>query len=104
MRNIVQEVEKLERKPEFGKALDKLLTIWNGAGGSVWGKAKAIFYFLKDSYSLGIFWKIIKLIHKEDYLCNQTRRLYTFCACYVVECHQHSLGLKFNSLPVYLNS
>jgi hypothetical protein len=32
MRNIVQEVEKLERKPEFGKALDKLLTIWNGAG------------------------------------------------------------------------
>ena len=65
MRNIVQEVEKVERKPEFGKALDKLLTIWNGAGGSVWGKAKAIFYFLKDSYSLGMFWKIIKLIFQD---------------------------------------
>lgn len=65
MRNIVQEVEKVERKPEFGMALDKLLTIWNGAGGSVWGKAKAIFYFLKDSYSLGMFWKIIKLIFQD---------------------------------------
>jgi predicted small integral membrane protein len=35
---------------------------WNEAGGSAWGKAKAIFSFLKDSYSLGFFWKIIKLI------------------------------------------
>jgi hypothetical protein len=62
MRTLVQEVEGLVREPAFQKALNEFLEAWNEAGGSVWGKAKAIFYFLKDSFSLGIFWKIIKLI------------------------------------------
>jgi hypothetical protein len=35
---------------------------WNKAEDSAWGKAKAIFNFLEESYSLGLFWKIIKLI------------------------------------------
>jgi hypothetical protein len=64
MRNVVQEVEGLVREPAFQRALNTFLEDWNEAGGSVWGKAKAIFYFLKDSYSLGIFWTIIKLIFK----------------------------------------
>jgi hypothetical protein len=62
MRILVQEVEGLVREPPFQRVLNKFLEVWNEAGGSVWGKAKAIFYFLKDSFPLGIFWKIIKLI------------------------------------------
>jgi hypothetical protein len=62
MRILVQEVEGLVREPPFQRVLNKFLEVWNEVGGSVWGKAKAIFYFLKDSFSLGIFWKIIKLI------------------------------------------
>lgn len=62
MRVVVQEVEALVREPAFQRALNKFVEAWDEAGGSAWGKAKAIFYFLKDSYSLGIFWKIIKLI------------------------------------------
>ena len=62
MRALVQEVEGLVREPAFQRALNKFVEAWIEAGDSAWGKAKAIFYFLKDSYSLGIFWKIIKLI------------------------------------------
>ena len=62
MRTVVQEVERIVQEPAFQKALNKFLEVWNEAGGSAWGKAKAIFYFLKDSYSLGFFWVIIKLI------------------------------------------
>ena len=62
MRTVVQEVDVLVQEPAFQKALNKFLELWNEAGGGTWGKAKAIFYFLLDSYSLGFFWKIIKLV------------------------------------------
>ena len=75
MRNIVQEIKELERKPAFRRAFDTFLTIWNEAGGNVWGKAKAIFYFLKDSYSLGMFWKIIILIFQDMSTWQKTRSI-----------------------------
>ena len=62
MWTLVQEVDVFAREPAFERALNTFVDAWNEAGGSAWGKAKAIFYFLKDSYSLGFFWKIIKLI------------------------------------------
>ena len=67
MRTLVQEVERLAREPAFQRALKIFVDAWNKAGGSAWRKAKAIFYFLKDSYLLGILWKIIKLIFKLIY-------------------------------------
>jgi len=62
MSAVVQEVEVLVQEPAIQRAVEKFVEAWNKAGGGAWGKAKAIFYFLKDSYSLGIFWKIITLI------------------------------------------
>ena len=63
MKTVVDNVKYLVRESAFQRAL-KFVDAWNEAGGNVWGKAKAIFYFLKDIYSLGIFWKIIRLIFK----------------------------------------
>jgi predicted small integral membrane protein len=62
MRTVVQEVDVLVQEPAFQRAVENFVEAWNEAGGGAWGKAKAIFSFLKDSYSLGFFWKIIKLI------------------------------------------
>jgi hypothetical protein len=41
--------------------------------GGVWTRAKAIFYFLKDSHSAGIFWKIVKLCIKDMSWWDETR-------------------------------
>ena len=65
MRNVVQEVEVCEQQSAFRKALDRFLIICNEAGNKDWEKAKAFFYFLKESYSLEIFWIVIKLISKD---------------------------------------
>ena len=62
MRKLFQEVEGLVREGKFQEALNKFVDDWNEAKDSAWGKAKAIFNFLEKSYSLGLFWKIIKLI------------------------------------------
>jgi hypothetical protein len=64
MWTLVQEVDVFAREPAFERALNTFVDAWNEAGGSAWGKAKAIFYFLKDSFLLGILWKLIKLIFK----------------------------------------
>jgi hypothetical protein len=61
IRAVVKEVEALVREPAFQRAVEKFVEAWNAAGGNAWAKAKAIFEFLKDTYSLGIFWKIIFL-------------------------------------------
>jgi hypothetical protein len=61
IRAVVKEVEALVREPAFQRAVEKFVEAWSAAGGNAWAKAKAIFEFLKDTYSLGIFWKIIFL-------------------------------------------
>ena len=65
IRAVVKEVEALVREPAFKRAAEKFVEAWNAAGGNAWAKAKAIFEFLKDTYSLGIFWKIIKLFFQK---------------------------------------
>ena len=65
IRAVVKEVEALVREPAFQRAVEKFVEAWNAAGGNAWAKAKAIFEFLKDTYSLGIFWKIIKLFFQK---------------------------------------
>ena len=59
---LVQEVEYLVEEPPFQAALNTFLEAWKEAKGSAKQKAKAIFYLLKDCYSLGHFCEIIKLI------------------------------------------
>ena len=65
IRAVVKEVEALVREPAFQRAAEKFVEAWNAAGGNAWAKAKAIFEFLKDTYSLGIFWKIVKLFFQK---------------------------------------
>lgn len=48
----------VESSSALQKAVQQLKVAF--AGGSAWEKAKAIFYLIKDSYSAGILWKIIK--------------------------------------------
>jgi len=65
IRAVVKEVEALVREPAFQRAAEKFVEAWNAAGGNAWAKAKAIFDFLKVTYSLGIFWKIVKLFFQK---------------------------------------
>ena len=65
MRALVKEVEFIVQQPAVREALNEFLKAWNKDEKSTWGKAKAIFKFLKENYSLGKFWEIIKLIFKD---------------------------------------
>lgn len=60
MRAITNEVMEIVRKPAFLRALEEFKDAWSKGGA--WKRAKAIFFLLKDTYSLGFFWKIIKLL------------------------------------------
>ena len=65
VRAVVKEVEALVREPAFQTAVEKFVAAWNAAGGNAWAEGKAIFDFFKVTYSLGIFWKIIKLFFQK---------------------------------------
>ena len=47
------------------KALQSFLKSWKSARGSNWAKAKAIFFLLKDSSTVGLFCTIVKSLCKE---------------------------------------
>jgi hypothetical protein len=53
--------EDLAKSSAFQKAVEKFLESWDDASSN-FSKAKALFYLLKDTYSLGILWKTIKLL------------------------------------------
>lgn len=63
MKAVTEEVEVIVREPAFQRALNKFLEEWNQGGA--WRRAKAIFYLIKDTYSLGFFWRIVKLIFND---------------------------------------
>ena len=66
IKDIVQVLTpKIAKVSAFKTALHKCVEAWNKEGCDVWGKAKVIFYFMKECYLLGIFWKIIKLFFKD---------------------------------------
>lgn len=65
MRALVEEVEVIVKQSAVREALNAFLADWNKAECTTWEKAKAIFYFLQERYSLGTFWEIIKLIFKD---------------------------------------
>ena len=52
-------VEALESSSAFTKACEKFVESWDSASGKL-AQAEALFYLLKDTFSLGILWKIIK--------------------------------------------
>lgn len=52
-------VQVVESSSALRKAVQNLVQVFE-EGGSPWEKAKAIFYLIKDSYSAGILWQIIK--------------------------------------------
>ena len=50
----------IQTSTKLEKAVQKFVAAWSAAGGSKWAKAKAIFSLIKDTYSGGILWTIIK--------------------------------------------
>ena len=54
-------VEELGTSSTFRKAVEEFVKSWDSASGNI-DKAKVLFYLLKDTYSLGILWKLIKLL------------------------------------------
>ena len=58
----VEAIKAHVSEPQFTRALNTFVKAWNQAGYSAWGKANAMFNFLKETYSLQIFWKLIKVI------------------------------------------
>lgn len=59
---MLREAEIILREPEIRTALTKVVETWHEAGKGSWKKAKAIFVFLSEVFTAGIFWKMIKLI------------------------------------------
>ncbi|XP_068705428.1 uncharacterized protein [Montipora capricornis] len=66
MRATVEDtVKAIEHSSEMQKAIQAFITSWNEAGGSAMKKARAIFFLLKDSYTAGILWTIIKSLCRD---------------------------------------
>lgn len=63
IRKIIQEIIPVVEQPAFRRIIDEFLQSWTT--GNTWGKAKAIFTLLKETYSFGIFWKVIKIALSE---------------------------------------
>jgi len=59
----------IQTSSKFERALEVFKQAWDSAGGSNWEKAKALFFLIKDSYSAGILWTVIKS------LCSNMSRL-----------------------------
>ena len=57
-------VEELGTSSAFRKAVEEFVKSWEDASGNL-DKAKALFYLLKNTYSLGILWKLIKTLCSE---------------------------------------
>jgi hypothetical protein len=71
IRKITRDAVVIVQRCAFDVAINKFAVQWNRGG--VWTRAKAIFYFLKDSHSAGIFWKIVKLCIKDMSWWDETR-------------------------------
>ncbi|XP_061177672.1 uncharacterized protein LOC133186438 [Saccostrea echinata] len=63
LRKIITEVMPAMKQPAFQRIINTFLRSWKN--GSALDKAKAIFNLVKETNSLGIFWKIIKMAFKE---------------------------------------
>ena len=55
-------VAELDASSAFDEAVTKFVIDWNGTE-NVLHRAKALFYLLKDTYTLGILWTIIKTLY-----------------------------------------
>jgi hypothetical protein len=70
IQRITRDAVVIVQRCAFDVAINKFAVQWNRG---VWTRAKAIFYFLKDSHSAGIFWKIVKLCIKDMSWWDETR-------------------------------
>ena len=51
----------LKNSSKFQKVLEDFVHAWDSASGAT-GKAKALFYLMKDTYSVGVLWTVIKAL------------------------------------------
>ncbi|KAJ8257284.1 hypothetical protein GJAV_G00183950 [Gymnothorax javanicus] len=54
--------EAIQSSSRLQRAIEAFIEAWNSAGGSAYGKAKAIFSLIKESYGAKILWTIIKAL------------------------------------------
>lgn len=52
--------EALKNSSKFEAAVKAFVDAWHAAGDNKYAKAKALFYLLKNTYSAGLLWTIIK--------------------------------------------
>lgn len=51
----------LKSSSKFEKAVEAFIDAWKSASGAV-GKAKAVFFLMKDTYAAGVLWTVIKAL------------------------------------------
>ena len=51
----------LKSSSKFEKAVEAFVDAWKSASGAA-GKAKAVFYLMKDTYAAGVLWTVIKAL------------------------------------------
>lgn len=61
MKNLYSELEPVIKSSAVQEAINKFMRSWNQQGATIWNRAKALFFLVKESYSLGLFWKIAKM-------------------------------------------
>ena len=59
-KTVEETVKVIKKSSQFRRAIQEFIKTWNKAGASKWTKAKALFSLLKDTYSAGLLWQIIK--------------------------------------------
>lgn len=57
--------EAIMRSLAFQQVIQKFISSWKAAGGSAIKKTKAVFFLLKDTYTAGLLWNIIKCLCSE---------------------------------------
>eukprot|EP00112_Aurelia_sp_Birch-Aquarium-sp1_P014699 Seg3189.1 transcript_id=Seg3189.1/GoldUCD/mRNA.D3Y31 product="hypothetical protein" protein_id=Seg3189.1/GoldUCD/D3Y31 len=59
---VKETVQVIRKSSQFRRAIQTFLKAWNKAGASKFSKAKALFFLVKDTYSAGLLWTILKSI------------------------------------------
>eukprot|EP00112_Aurelia_sp_Birch-Aquarium-sp1_P004424 Seg1501.1 transcript_id=Seg1501.1/GoldUCD/mRNA.D3Y31 product="hypothetical protein" protein_id=Seg1501.1/GoldUCD/D3Y31 len=61
-KSVKEAVQVIKKSSKFRTALETFLKTWNKAGASKMSKAKALFYLMKDTFTAGLLWTIIKSV------------------------------------------
>jgi hypothetical protein len=93
MTTVYHKVETFVLKLAFQRARNIFVKAWNEAGVSVWGKAKAIFYLLKENDVIQLLWKFTNLIFKKTSTRKKIRTIGQIAAMIVATFFKYGAAL-----------